>query len=210
MVEEWEVPMLVLRNDTVILRDFVESDIADHIRWETVETEWKLWDAPWEHEGKTDEERAAELEEDIERMHGWVERNKVLADDVRRTKFEVCLADSDDPLRATHVGSCATYQIDDDFNIVEGGPHCALGIDINNLAARGRGCATAALQLLIDYLFELGEPAVYCQTWSGNVRMIGLAEKLGFHECCRKPDIRLVRGVRCDGLTFVLNRGEWR
>ena len=35
--------MLVLRNETAILRDFIESDIADHIRWETDETEWKLW-----------------------------------------------------------------------------------------------------------------------------------------------------------------------
>lgn len=202
--------MLVLRNDGAILRDFAESDIADHIRWETVETDWKLWDAPWEHEGKTDGERTAELAEDIERMRGWVERNKTLADDVHRTKFEVCLADASDPLRATHVGSCATYRIDDDFNIAEGGPHCALGIDINDPAARRRGCATAALRLLIDYLFGLGEPAVYCQTWSGNVRMIGLAEKLGFQECCRKPGIRLVRGGCYDGLTFVLRCGGFR
>lgn len=202
--------MLVLRNNGAILRDFVESDIADHIRWETVETEWKLWDAPWEHEGKSDEERATELEEDVKRMRGWTERNKTLADDVRRTKFEVCLADADDSLLATHVGSCATYQIDSDFNIAENGPHCALGIDINDLVARGQGCATAALRLLIEYLFELGEPAVYCQTWSGNVRMIGLAEKLGFHECCRKPGIRLVRGERYDGLTFVLYHEEYR
>ena len=50
--------MLVLRNETAILRDFIESDIADHIRWETDETEWKLWDALWEHEGKSDKERA--------------------------------------------------------------------------------------------------------------------------------------------------------
>ncbi|WP_304292375.1 hypothetical protein [Collinsella stercoris] len=102
--------MLVLRNETAILGDFIESDIADHIRWETDETEWKLWDAPWEHERKSDKERAVELEGDIERMRGWVARNKALADDVRRTKFEVCLADSDNPLRAIHVGSCATYQ----------------------------------------------------------------------------------------------------
>lgn len=200
--------MLVLRNETAILRDFIESDIADHIRWETDETEWKLWDAPWEHEGKSDKERAVELEGDIERMRGWVARNKALADDVRRTKFEVCLADSDNPLRAIHVGSCATYQIDDDFNIAENGPHCALGIDINERSARNKGCATAALQLLIAYLFEQGEQEIYCQTWAGNARMIGLAEKLGFRECCRKPGIRLVRGERYDGLTFVLHRGE--
>lgn len=117
--------MLVLRNEAAILRDLVEADIADHIRWETTETEWKLWDAPWEHEGKTEGERAAELAEDVERMHGWARSNVSLLDADRRTKFEVCLADSCDPLAATHVGSCATYQIDDAFNIVDGAPHCA-------------------------------------------------------------------------------------
>ena len=34
----------------IILRDYRESDIEDDIRWNTVETEWALWDAPWETE----------------------------------------------------------------------------------------------------------------------------------------------------------------
>ncbi len=32
----------------IILRDMVVADIEDEIRWNTVETEWALWDAPWE------------------------------------------------------------------------------------------------------------------------------------------------------------------
>jgi len=39
-----------LQNDKVILRDFIKSDIDDVIRWETIETEWQLWDAPWEND----------------------------------------------------------------------------------------------------------------------------------------------------------------
>lgn len=35
--------------------------------------------------------------------------------------------------------------------------------------------------------------------------MIGLAEKLGFRECCRKPGLRRVRGEVYDGLTFRLD-----
>ena len=34
----------------VILRDPIKKDIEDRIRWETVETEWLDWDAPWELE----------------------------------------------------------------------------------------------------------------------------------------------------------------
>ena len=47
---------------------------------------------------------------------------------------------------------------------------------------------------------------LYTQTWSGNVRMIGLAEKLGFRECRRKPGVRQVRGGTYDALTFRLDR----
>ena len=54
------------------------------------------------------------------------------------------------------------------------------------------------------YLHSLGFDELYTQTWSGNERMIRLAEKLGFTECCRKPEIRTVRGQRYDGLTFQI------
>ena len=32
----------------VVLRDMGEADIEDEIRWNTVETQWAQWDAPWE------------------------------------------------------------------------------------------------------------------------------------------------------------------
>lgn len=31
----------------IVLRDYKEEDIADDIRWMTVETAWSDWDAPW-------------------------------------------------------------------------------------------------------------------------------------------------------------------
>ena len=36
------------RYRNVILRDMREADIADEIRWNTLETQWAQWDAPWE------------------------------------------------------------------------------------------------------------------------------------------------------------------
>ena len=41
--------------ENIILRDIIESDIEDYVRWFTVEREWENWDAPWEKED-TDEE----------------------------------------------------------------------------------------------------------------------------------------------------------
>ena len=39
-----------IKYQNIILRDMRESDIDDDIRWNTIETEWALWDAPWETE----------------------------------------------------------------------------------------------------------------------------------------------------------------
>lgn len=39
-----------IKGQKVLLRDFIKEDIADRINWETVDTEWLEWDAPWEME----------------------------------------------------------------------------------------------------------------------------------------------------------------
>ena len=85
-----------------------------------------------------------------------------------------------------------------------------MGIDIPAVAARGKGYAFAALKLFIGYLLENGERGIYTQTWSGNVRMIGLAEKLGFEEYRRKKGLRTMAGKPYDGLTFRLNEEKFR
>ena len=34
---------MILKDDTVLLRDFKREDIAKRIEWETEQTEWQLW-----------------------------------------------------------------------------------------------------------------------------------------------------------------------
>ena len=158
---------MLISDERIILRDFRESDIEKRIFGETVETEWQLWDAPWEYEDLSDEKKKKELDDYI----GW----------------------------------CSSYRIDDDCKISTSGDKCAIGIDIPQRDARGKGYAYNAMCLFIDYLLSNGETDIYTQTWSGNTRMIGLAKKLGFEEYKRKPDLRTVRGQKYDGLTFRLN-----
>ena len=43
---------MVLKDKKVLLRD-----IQKRLNRETVETEWQLWDGPWEYEGQTEEQR---------------------------------------------------------------------------------------------------------------------------------------------------------
>ena len=54
---------MILKDDTVLLRDFRREDIAKRIEWETEKTEWQLWDAPWEYEGLTEEQIRREFSE---------------------------------------------------------------------------------------------------------------------------------------------------
>ena len=38
---------MTIKYKDIILRDMTEADIEDDIRWNTVETDWANWDAPW-------------------------------------------------------------------------------------------------------------------------------------------------------------------
>lgn len=195
--------MLIIEDNRVILRDFIESDIEKRIIWETVETEWQQWDAPWEYDGLTDAQKQKNLAEYVETMKGWVKKYQAMPDSAPRHGFQICAKDGD------YIGWCNSYTTDDDYTYSPDGSKCAVGIDINEAAQRGKGCASHALCLFIDYLTEHGESDIYTQTWSGNTRMIRLAEKLGFEECRRKKGIRSVRGQNYDGLTFKLDREKY-
>ena len=66
----------------IILRDMIESDIEDYVRWFTTETEWSSTDAPWETiESDAETERASWRE--------YYESVKNITNDVLRWKFEI-------------------------------------------------------------------------------------------------------------------------
>lgn len=199
-----------INDDVVALRDIVSGDIDDYRRWETVETEWQQWDAPWEHEGLSEEQRSRELRAYLDVLEQRVRTDANRTDDEFRNRFEIDYLGGSGAA-PVHVGWCASYLVDKACDIVrfsdDGGANDvlgrAVGIDVCETAMRGRGVATHALELFIAYLQEHEGLPILTQTWSGNLRMIGLAEKLGFVEIRRKPGIRQVRGRVYDGLTFM-------
>ncbi len=194
-----------ISNNRVTLRDIRESDIENRIRWETVETEWQLWDGPWETEGLTREQRDEELVKYIDRLHERVVKAAALDDEQMRYCFEI---DMNGP-EPKYVGFCSAYTVNDDLLPDKNGSHIAVGIDVPDMAARHRGIAASALMLFIEYLRSHGVEDIYTQTWSGNLRMIGLAERLGFTECLRRVGLRRVRGEAYDGLTFKLDNQKY-
>ncbi len=188
-----------IKFENIILRDMIQSDIEDYVRWFTVEREWENWDAPWEKEDTTEE---AERE-------GWTkyyESVKELPDDVRRWKFEI-------EWNGRHIGWVSSYAITASYEWIassdikeEQKVYRAIGADICESDVWGKGAGTDALHAFIKYYLEDGVSELYTQTWSGNTRMIRCAEKLGFVECNRYVGIREVEGKTYDGLTFRLEK----
>ena len=177
-----------IKYEDIILRDMVDSDIQDYVRWFTKETEWGNWDAPWEQfEGDEESERV-----------GWTEyfdSIKELPEDVIRWKFEI-------EHNGVHVGWVSSYT---DLEWMENEAEIpAIGIDIPEKKYRKNGVGTKVLKGFMEYLKEKGYQSVYTQTWSGNTPMLRVAEKLGFKEIARKKEHREVDGKTYDALTFQL------
>ena len=182
----------------IILRELIESDIEKRIHWETVETEWQLWDAPWDYEGLSEQEKQEELDGYRSDLQKSVERYKNMPED-RIWSVQIETKDG------RYIGWCNSYDIDDNFEYTEQDGRCTIGINIPDMASRGKGYSYQAWCGFIKHLHANGFSDLYTQTWSGNQRLIHIAEKIGFEECCRKPSIRFVRGEPYDGLTFRLN-----
>lgn len=191
-----------LKYQNIVLRDMEERDIDDEIRWNTVQTEWALWDAPWETEEELrDFDPEAHRKKELE----WIARPKP---DHRRC-LEIHTWDG------VHLGAVNCYCIDGECSWLETAPateeerqkaRWAVGLDIHDPAYWNGGWGAQALAAFLRYHLDGGYTDLYTQTWSGNVRMVALAEKLGFRECRRKKGLRQVRGGTYDGLTFRLDR----
>ena len=187
----------------IILRDMTEEDIEDYIRWNTIETDWANWDAPWESlpdllTFNPDEYRKKELEKLAK------PKDKI------RWGFEI------ETPSGEHIGAVSSYMMNENFEWIPAkdikpGDKAfrAVGISICESSFCEKGFGTKALAAFVNYYFENGEAEIFTQTWSGNIRMIKCAEKLGFEECRRKKDLRLVRGEHYDGLTFRLGKEKF-
>ena len=161
------------------------EDIDDYILWSTREIEWQDWDAPWEKEENID------IEELRNNLHEKLARELPIV----RRRLEIC------NINETHIGWVSSYYIDEDKT------KFAIGIDITNNEFRGKTLGELAFSLYISYLLKSNYISdIYTQTWSGNERMIKLANKCGFELIDTEINLREVRGGMYNGLTFRLNK----
>src|SRR5690606_15425534 len=87
----------------------------------------------------------------------------------------------------------------------------AVGLVIYDPKHWGQGLGYEALGLWCAYLFETNPDFVRLdlRTWSGNVGMMKLAEKLGFLREAVFRKARIVNGDYYDGLGYGILREEW-
>ena len=186
--------------DSIVLRDMIESDIEDYVRWFTTETAWADFDSPGESiQGDAGTER--------QRWTAYFDSVRGLPEHVLRWKFEI-------EAGGRHIGWVSSYMIDEHFDWIAADDvregqlvRRAVGIDVCEPDVWGRGLGTRALAAFLRYYFDRGAEEICTQTWSGNARMIRCAEKLGFHECDRCAGEIAMDGQAFDGLTFIVRKG---
>lgn len=143
---------------TVTLRNMTVADLNDYRRWFIKGLEWTKWDAPWE-----------EMSEDF--AESFVTRQSQRIQKTPQglnSRLEIWV-------KNTHIGWVTSYYIDNNPQSV------AVGLSIPETTYWGRGIGGEALEMWIRHLFQTRQlKYLYCETWSGNKRMVRLALSLGF------------------------------
>jgi len=86
-----------------------------------------------------------------------------------------------------------------------------IGIVIFNENYWGKGIATKALKKWIDQVFD-NQPEIVrigLSTWSGNVGMCKVAEKIGLKQEARYRKARIVNNEYYDSVSYGILREEW-
>jgi RimJ/RimL family protein N-acetyltransferase len=177
---------------SIVLRDFVLDDLSRYGDWQRPGHHWQEWDGPYYP-------RATETEVNA-KIEGM--RDQILTHQFPQPRTSMVIADAvDDRL----VGLVTWYWQGQETNWV------SIGIVIFDPADWGKGIGHAGLSLWIDYLFQAMPTSVRLdmRTWSGNVGMMRLAEKLGFQLEARFRKARIVKGAYYDGLGYGILREEW-
>ena len=114
-------------------------------------------------------------------------------------------------MQIIEIGGLARGMVTRSWEDPQEGGWLELGIVIYDPAFWSGGHGTRALKLWTELCFEQ-TPAhlVTLTTWSGNARMIGAAQKVGYQECARVREARLWQGVRYASVKLDLLRSEYR
>ncbi|MBS1617825.1 MAG: GNAT family N-acetyltransferase [Bacteroidetes bacterium] len=169
------------------LRAYTKDDYDTLRHWLKGDQEWKKYDGPY-YRKPTDEEVEVSIVKQIE-------RDKITID----APYSLAIADIHTDII---IGEVTRYWICRETKWV------AVGILIYDPALWGRGYATEALGMWSDLLFDKMPDSwrFDLETWSGNIGMMRVAEKIGYKLEGRFTNARKVNGKFYDSVRY----GKWR
>lgn len=183
--------IMYLEYKDIVLRDTTSEDVDTYLRWMT-SGEWRYYDAPWE--GIYDS-LSPEKEAEWRELFQKIGTNPLPEP---RHRLTITLTDGTPIGRVTRYGS---ERLDSVWY---------LGIDICEDAQLNKGLGTQAMMAWTNYLFEnSGIHKLEIHTWTINLRMMRVAEKLGYTFEGREREIRQWEGEWIDMVRYGMLRGEW-
>lgn len=180
--------MITMIGEKVVLKRLDDQDLDDYYFWRYEEKERAAdeWNGPYIPKTERTKDEFVKLNEADEGIMPGVPSELVIR---ANGKF---------------IGSVGAYWVDENTNWLE------TGIVIYDKAYWNGGYGTEAYKMWIDFLFEkTGLHRLGMSTWSGNVRMIKVAEKLGMKEEARIRQARIVDGEYFDAIKMGILRTEW-
>ncbi len=176
---------------TLAFRQIDLSNIDEYAKLTTPDKKFHLFNGPY-----FKKETAQEHAECIEQL-----RNKLKNDDLKGSDKNRLIV-----IEEKIIGACSWYWRSQETNWLE------VGIIIFEDANWSKGIGTVALSRWIDIVFAEHPEIVRIglTTWSGNLRMVGLSEKIGLkREACYKK-ARIVNGVYYDSVSYGILRADWQ
>ncbi len=183
---------ICIQGKQIILRDWLVEDLEEYAHWMKPGHQWQELDGPYYPKTKE-----AEIPDMIAKMRGKIE---TAVSTSPRRGFVIA-----DKLSNQMLGTVSRYWIGKETNWL------AVGIAIHNPEYWQGGRGFESLGLWSDYLFQnmLQIVRLDLRTWSGNIGMMRLAEKLGYKEEARFRMARIVKGEYFDGMGYGVLREEW-
>ncbi|GAF66361.1 putative acetyltransferase [Bacillus sp. TS-2] len=179
--------MINIAGDKVLLMKASDRDVHELYFWkfEEKKQEAKKWNAPYIPEEKVSKEKY--LESWREEVFPGVPSSLVI-----KCNNKV-------------IGYVSCYWVDRNTNWLE------TGIVIYDSDYWNGGYGTESYQLWISYLFTNTHlHRIGMSSWSGNKRMLAVANKIGMKEEARIREARIVNGEYFDAIKMGMLRSEWR
>lgn len=176
----------------IILRELQINDLEDYLKWKHPLREFHKYNGPYY---KIETEK--ELIELVEKF-----KEKILSGEKNVLGNKKIIANKN---TNEIIGEVNWYWKSEETLWME------IGLVIFNEKYWQKGIGTKVLKLWVDEVFQQNPELIRLglSTWSGNIGMMKLAEKLGFKKEAEYRKARIVDGEYYDSLSYGILRNEW-